>query len=531
MMPQEEAGRIASAATKGGNGSKPLTALCGQHEVMSLEDIIPLPPLATPQVATSVPATSARKSAQQRFTESPPGLPGLVDIVVDDKGKGVFLVVEQGTLKTLEKVDGHQGIVWVPTPIESLPWTRGKHKLVPPRYSEVKRYFETDSFASLFEDYVTWLGESFAVPDDLYYLLLASFGASTYTPERWDAYPTIRPTGDTDHGKSRLAGALATTSYRSDYLPTAREAQVIRIARLHGLLALDVADLWKAARDENFFDILLNRQSAAGGKVARVLDPKDFESLAAVAHISIEGPTIAISNTWIDNPAYNSRTIPIQMPHSKGAFPQRYAEEGLPFRERFLAMRAKVLAGQILLPDVVVPGVAKQRDIAVPLITMTALTDRKGNRLLDTKYHREVFALLQSLQEGHKAIKSATREGEVVEAVVAAYFAKGCPDHLLHEDWMPFYDEDRSKDERLTHDALGRIAIQKLGLGRFREGEAKRKRGIEVSRETLQGLCAEYGIDFADTSSVQASTGNQIPSDTLDTSPGRTHVSPWKTES
>jgi hypothetical protein len=216
---------------------------------------------------------------------------GLVDLVLDDQGKLVFLVKERGslTMKTEHEVDGK---LFIPPPHDKVIWKV-------PRGSKVLRHWTQDTDSALFHDLVQYHSTISELPSDNYYKFLAVWVMHTYLVDKFEYSPIPWFHGIAERGKTRTGKGMIYASYRGVHLITLREAHLLRLAQdLKATLFIDVMDLWKKAEAAGSEDILLCRFER-GAKVPRVLYPSKGKFRDTV-YFNIYGPTVVATNEAIN---------------------------------------------------------------------------------------------------------------------------------------------------------------------------------------------------------------------------------------
>jgi hypothetical protein len=167
------------------------------------------------------------------------------------------------------------------------------------------------------------------------------------------------------------------------------------------------------------------------------------------------------------------------MPESEREFEDDIKpEDGLPFRERLLAFRARWMDRD--LPAVTKPCAGRLGDILKPLRQIVNAVCPNENWFLD---------LVRNLQVQRKRTGVDSLDAQVVAAMVQERksISNG---HLLNEVLLNALNEKRSERERITPQKLGKI-IARLGFERYTSGQ---QRGFYWKEELVKRLCERYGI-------------------------------------
>jgi hypothetical protein len=266
-------------------------------------------------------------------------------------------------------------------------------------------------------------------------------------------------------------------SYRGVRVITLREAHILRLAQdLKVTLFIDMMDLWKKAEAARVEDILLGRFEK-GAKVPRILYPKKGKFRDTV-YFNVHGPTTVATNEAV-NEIFASRTIPVIMPESERRFEHDIKpQDGLPFRERLLAFRARKMDRD--LPVVPKPCTGRLGDILRPL-----------RQIVNVVCHDEDWfvELVKALEAQRKHVGADSLDAQVVNAMrqVQESINDG---HLLNEVLLNALNEKRSERERITPQKLGKI-IARLGFEKYTSGQ---QRGFYWKDELVKRLCKRYGI-------------------------------------
>jgi hypothetical protein len=396
---------------------------------------------------------------------------GLVDLVLNDQGKLVFLVKERGslTMKAEHEVDGK---LFIPPPHDKVIWKV-------PRGSEVIRHWTQDTDPALFDDLVQYHSTISELPSQNHYRFLAAWVMHTYLLEKFEYSPIPWFHGIAERGKTRTGKGLIYASFRGVHLITLREAHLLRLAQdLKATLFIDVMDLWKKAEAAGSEDILLCRYEK-GAKVPRVLYPGKGKFRDTV-YFNIYGATLVATNEPV-NEIFASRTTPVIMPESARQFEDDIKpEHGLPFRERLLAFRARWMDRD--LPAVPKPCAGRLGDILRPL-----------RQIVNVVCHDEDWFMefVKGLEVQRKHVGADSLDAQVVAAMVQEQksISNG---HLLNEVLLNALNEKRSEREKITSQKLGRIIVR-LGFEKYSSGQ---QRGFYWKDDLVALLCQRYGLTF-----------------------------------
>ena len=398
---------------------------------------------------------------------------GLVDLVLDDGGRLCFLVKENGTLAMKDRHDLPDHVL-VPPPSDAIIWQV-------PKYSEVLKYVAGDSDAQLFQDLVQYHRSISELPEDIHYNFLAAWDMHTYLMEKFEYYPIIWFYAIPARGKSRTAKGMIYVAWRGVIMTTVKEAHVIRLATNHrATLFFDIMDLWKKVEKANADDIMLHRFER-GGKVPRIMAP-DKGPFKDTTWFEIYGPTIIATNETIHD-ILETRSVQIVMPESSRIFEDDVKElNGLPFRERLVAFRARWIDQQ--LPTVTKPATGRLGDILKPIRQIVNLAGQ------DEAWFRE---FVRQVEESKRRDGLDSDDARVVDAIVKS-ICQVENGHLLHIFTLEEINRNRAERFHMTPHRLGKITIR-LGFKKYNSGDA---RGIYIDEDLLDRLCQRYGIQQND---------------------------------
>lgn len=398
---------------------------------------------------------------------------GLVDIVVDDTGKMVYLIKDGDALVVTDRYET-AACIYVPPPEHAVIWKA-------PRSSEVIKYYAADNDAQLFKDLVEYHRKISELPDENYYLFLAAWDMHTHLIEMMEYSPIIWFYAIPARGKSRTAKGMTFVSRRGVIQTTIKEAHIIRLATDHrATLFYDIMDLWKKLERSGAEDLLLNRFEP-GAKIPRVQDP-DKGAFIDTRWYDIYGPTIIATNKEI-NEILETRSIQIVMPEATKIFENDVKEAGaLPLRERLTAFRARWMDRK--LPAASKPVTGRLGDILKPIWQIAKIA------CADDSWFTE-FAT----DEKERKMKDGqdTDDAKVVNAIVQM-LDKVEGGHLLHKYPIEVINAGVADQFKMKPQRLGRIT-RRLGFEKYSDGN---NRGIIIKEDLLKRLCHRYGIRIDD---------------------------------
>jgi DNA primase len=287
---------------------------------------------------------------------------GLVDIVEDENGKPAFLTMDENGL-TMQSCVDRDGIRYQPPPVASLKWLL-------PRASEVFRHYTEDRDEQLFSDLVAYHRGISELPSDGHYLLFALWDMHTYLFEKSQYSPILWFFAIPERGKTRTGKGLIYVAWRGLHVESLRDAYLVRVSQdLKATIFFDVMDLWKKAERSGTEDILLLRYER-GATVPRVMYPERGPHQDTV-YYDIYGPTLAATNHMV-NDILATRAVMSTMPQSDLRYERDVLpEDGLPFKERLTAFRARHIDSE--LPETDKPCQGRLGDILRPLVQITKL--------------------------------------------------------------------------------------------------------------------------------------------------------------
>lgn len=372
--------------------------------------------------------------------------PGLVDVVVDEKGQPSYLI-KHGDDFHLTRGHEIDGIEYTPPSKEHLPFEL-------PKADQVKRWYRDDDDGKLFEDVYLYL-KRFSYINPAYRTLLTCYVFCTYIQEHPDIYylAEIVFYAPPEYGKSRTGKAIISIAYRGIHLVTLKEANVFRYSQnLQATIFFDIKSLWKKAEKNDCEDVLLLRFEK-GAKASRVIYPERGPFRDTV-YYDIFGPTIIATNEAIHN-ILDTRAINIPIPNKPGNYENLSPLKGLELKERLTAWRARMM-GKLLPMIDPLPGVqGRLRDISEPLIQVCALVQPKRLSMLQ-KVIQEVAG--QRIED-----KRSTIEGQIV-----TYLKDKAPDvipmwEIKTSELVSYLNEDRSDRHKLDSRYIGK-KLNSMGI-------------------------------------------------------------------
>jgi hypothetical protein len=194
------------------------------------------------------------------------------------------------------------------------------------------------------------------------------------------------------------------------------------------------------------------------------------------------GATLMATNKHV-NEVMESRTVQIIMPQATRSFEQDVLQQdGLPFRERLVAFRARWMDMQ--LPDVKKPCLGRPGDVLKPINQIVKICCR------DDSWFGPFVA---GVERNRKLSRSESEDARIIQAILASR-ASLSHGHLLHEDVLAKLNKDVPLSERISPQALGKITAS-MGFKKYASGQ---KRGIYWNADLLKSLCQRYGLDYVE---------------------------------
>jgi hypothetical protein len=244
------------------------------------------------------------------------------------------------------------------------------------------------------------------LPTAQHYILVAAWIFHTYVMEWWHYSPYLLLDGPPEHGKTRTGKATIYAARRGVHTETLRAPNLIRDARDRGAtILLDVMYVWRKAERLGCEDILLQRFER-GAKAGRVLHP-DRGPFDDTEYYDIFGPTVIATNESAHG-ILGTRCIPINLPYSTQRFESLDPEDGLPFRERLTAWRARVFDQQSALSEN--PAAGRLGDILQPLATIIDCVAADERPAFDR--------IVEELEDRQRQERSDTVEARILKVLL-----------------------------------------------------------------------------------------------------------------
>lgn len=390
--------------------------------------------------------------------------PGLVDLVTDVDGNLRFLVKGENGFG-IECSHEHGGETLYPPPPDKIPW-------IPPRGEEVLRHIEGDDDATLHRDLVEHLKSAGELESEDCHRFLAAWLMLCHLQEHIQYLPVVLFHAPPERGKSRMGRALTYAGWRGIIQVTVNEAHIIRFCTHHrATLFFDAMDFWKKVERNGAEDILLNRFER-GAKLARVFNRErgPFEDME---FFEVFGPTLIATNESI-NRIMESRAVVIGTPRSSRLFHNDILpEDGLPYRERLAAFRARWL--DKTPPEADKPVHGRLGDILRPV----------GRILKIVGGDDSWFAEFARKQERERRNQQVTVEAAALEAI-----GKRAADGARTIPKADILAEVNGILEGVSANKLGRV-LREMGFADCKHGG---KRAIRAEPELLKRLLHRHGI-------------------------------------
>jgi len=406
-------------------------------------------------------------------------LPGLVDIVLDEKGRVVYLFHggDGAGLYMADEYTDDRGR-FVPPSVGNLPFPLVSGPEV------LKAYDAGENPAGLFEDVLRYL-RRFSYLPDRDFLLLGLYPFLTHLQDHPELsyIPIILFWSVPERGKTRTAKPIIYISFRGSHRVDMREANLFRDSEnIHATIFLDVQDVSKKAEANGSGDILLMRYER-GAKVGRVLWP-DRGPFLDTRYYDIFGPTIIATNEPTHK-ILGSRCIPFTMPNRPGQYEDPSPEKGIPLRVRLTAWRASMM--DVTLSDVepVQEIMGRLWDISRPLLMAAAA-------VCPHRYEEIVEALIEKARERVEEKKDSI-DGKIVQALTDLSVDPPVTEwEIQAADVLSRINADVPENWRWTSQKLGR-RLRALSLQSRKSHGTMR---VILTREILSTLAAQYGVAF-----------------------------------
>jgi hypothetical protein len=355
----------------------------------------------------------------------------------------VFLILNEDGLQTAQTWDLGEHMV-CPPKRESMPWLL-------PKASAVLYSLQVDDDRKLFEELVDYHRSVSELPCQEHYILLALYDMLTYLQERLTYMPILCFYGVPERGKSRTGKAITYAAYRGVHETTVRDAHLIRYcAEFRSTLFLDTMDLWGKVEKQGSEDVILGRFEQ-GSQLRRVLWPEKGLYRDS-QYYEIFGPTIIATNRNIDH-VLQTRALSITLPEATRPFTSDIRpEDGLVFRERLLAFRARHLGDP--LPKVEKSTEGRLGDITRPIIQMASLVCPDQVKVM--------AALIEEFR-----LQRLHQKAETMEAVIFAAFLR-CEGEVENGrvslmSVVTEINKERGENKQLSSKYVGGV-LQSLGI-------------------------------------------------------------------
>ncbi len=402
---------------------------------------------------------------------------GLVDIVLEDDGKHVFLVKDDGVLVTKDKHETSETIL-IPPKADKIIWNVSS-------VSRVIEHYTSDNDVQLFDDLVKYHKTISELPSESHYKYIAAWVMHTYLFDNCEYSPINWLYAIPERGKSRTGKGCIYVAWRGIHVITLKEAHIIRLATdQRATIFFDIMDLWKRVAKSDAEDIMLARFER-GAQVSRVLYPEKgaFED---TVYYDVYGPTIIATNETI-GAIMQTRAVQIIMPESSRSFDDDVKPEmGLSFRERLVAFRARWMDKPLPQADKPIRG--RLGDILRPIRQIIKIISSDETWFMDFAKH---------IDENRKSEGIDSQDAIVVSAIIQA-LPSVKHNHLLHKDTLEIINRHRPEQFRMSPHSLGRITTR-LGFERYSSGDG---RGIKLNEVLLTQLCIRYGIAWKKESEI-----------------------------
>lgn len=399
--------------------------------------------------------------------------PGLVDLVVDDSGKVVYLVKVEGCLKTAEfwEVDGIQ---YLPPSKPHLPFALAEaNKVIP--------YYEYDNDLKLFEDILSYLRRFSYLPDKQW-LIVACNVFLGYLQDHPDVHylPMLLFFAIPERGKSRTGKAITYISFRGVHVVDMRESNLFRFSEnLKATIFFDLMNLWKKAEKNGADDILLLRYEK-GAKVSRVIFPEKG-AFRDTVYYGVYGSTLMATNEPVHK-ILGSRCIDMPMQNKPGNYENPTPEKAQELKERLTAWRARTMNKPLPQIDTIQGLGGRLWDISKPLLQVCRLVYPQG---FDELKNALLEVAGQRTEDKRESI-----EGQIV-AALCELSPKGLFKWKLKtSEILTFLNEDRPDAHKLTSQYVGR-KLKSMGIQtRHIHGLSE----VSLNRSDFDVILNQYGI-------------------------------------
>ena len=285
-----------------------------------------------------------------------------------------------------------------------------------------------------------------------------------------------------ERGKSRTGKGMIYVARRGVHVESLRDAYLVRIAEnLQASVFFDVMNLWKKAEREGSEDVLLLRFEK-GAVVPRVLYPEKGPH-QDIVYYKVFGPTIIGTNEPV-HPILESRSVTMNMPETTRRFERDVKpENGLPFRERLTAFRARHLGES--LPEAPKPARGRLGDILRPLVQIV--------RLVHPDREPVLLGLIEELLKERMMEKADSIEAKLLLSVLELEDEVAGGGLLPVKRIAEHFNGDLPERLRITaHKAGWRLKAMGFQKDRMPTGRAA---AILWETSKIEGLVAKYGLD------------------------------------
>lgn len=150
------------------------------------------------------------EGSEEEMSELSTSFDRLVDLVLDDHGKLVFLVKEDGHLTMKAEHDIGEKL-FIPPPHDKVIWKV-------PKGSKVIQHWTHDTDSALFDDLVQYHSNVSELPSEDHYKFLAAWVMHTYLVDKFEYTPIPWFYGVAERGKTRTGKGMIYASYRGSML-------------------------------------------------------------------------------------------------------------------------------------------------------------------------------------------------------------------------------------------------------------------------------------------------------------------------
>ena len=418
---------------------------------------------------------------------------GLIDLV-EHNGNPVFLVKDGEELKIITQYE-KDGRLYVPPPVESLPWLLPRGNEVIKVYGIEKSLPLDVAGNALYDDLILHHKESSELPAEEYYDLLVAWDLHTYLFESFQYSPIICLFAVPERGKSRTGKGMINIAYRGIHVESLRDPYIVRVAsNLNASMFFDVKDIWRKAERNQSEDVLLHRFEK-GAQVPRVLYP-ERGAHKDIVYYTIFGPTIIATNESIHN-ILETRAIQINMPDTRKIFNNDITQEyALPLKERLVAFRARYMGKS--LPEITNPVPGRLGNIVKPLMQMILLVRPERKKAF--------IKLIKRIESDRLSEKSETFEAQIISTV--ALLENQVSGNILPiKSITDEYNTDKLEKFKISYHKVGR-KLKSMGFSKTKTGNGAS--AIIWDSEKIMRLQESYGLKItSETSEIPETPVNE----------------------